>query len=99
MPLTTDRIRVDRRVVVGRVGAVVGGPDHDRVIGDAQLLELVEDLAGEVVHLGQDVGPVPTLGLAHVEFDYVVGAEQALQLASTNGWTVVSIKDDWTTVF
>jgi phosphoserine phosphatase len=33
------------------------------------------------------------------EFDYVVGAEQALQLAGTNGWTVVSIKDDWATVF
>jgi phosphoserine phosphatase len=33
------------------------------------------------------------------EFDYTAGAEQALQLASTNGWTVVSIKDDWTTVF
>jgi hypothetical protein len=27
------------------------------------------------------------------------GAEQALQLASTNDWTVVSIKDDWATVF
>ena len=33
------------------------------------------------------------------EFDYTTGAEQALELASTNGWTVVSIKDDWTTVF
>jgi phosphoserine phosphatase len=33
------------------------------------------------------------------EFDYTAGAEQALQLASTRGWTVVSIKDDWTTVF
>mgnify|MGYP003288106856 CR=1 FL=1 len=33
------------------------------------------------------------------EFDYIVGAEQALQLASTRGWTVVSIKDDWATVF
>ena len=33
------------------------------------------------------------------EFDYLVGAEQAIQLASTRGWTVVSIKDDWTTVF
>jgi hypothetical protein len=33
------------------------------------------------------------------EFDYTAGAEQALQLAGTNGWTVVSIKDDWTTVF
>ena len=33
------------------------------------------------------------------EFDYLVGAEQALQLASTRAWTVISIKDDWTTVF
>jgi phosphoserine phosphatase len=33
------------------------------------------------------------------EFDYTAGAEQALQLASMRGWTVVSIKDDWTTVF
>jgi phosphoserine phosphatase len=33
------------------------------------------------------------------EFDYLVGAEQVLQLASTRGWTVVSVKDDWTTVF
>jgi phosphoserine phosphatase len=33
------------------------------------------------------------------EFDYTTGAEQALQLARSNGWTVVSIKDDWTTVF
>jgi phosphoserine phosphatase len=33
------------------------------------------------------------------EFDYVAGAERALKLASSNGWTVVSIKDDWLTVF
>jgi phosphoserine phosphatase len=33
------------------------------------------------------------------EFDYLVGAEQALQLASTRGWTVASIKDDWAAVF
>jgi phosphoserine phosphatase len=33
------------------------------------------------------------------EFDYTAGAEQALQLASSNGWTVASIKDDWATVF
>jgi phosphoserine phosphatase len=33
------------------------------------------------------------------EFDYTAGAEQALQQAATSGWTVVSIKDDWTTVF
>ncbi|MFI7166803.1 HAD family hydrolase [Rhodococcus erythropolis] len=33
------------------------------------------------------------------EFDYVAGAEQALKLAGDKGWTVVSVKDDWTTVF
>ncbi len=33
------------------------------------------------------------------EFAYTNGADQALQRAATDGWTVVSIKDDWTTVF
>jgi hypothetical protein len=33
------------------------------------------------------------------EFDYTSGAEQALGQAATDGWTVVSIKDDWDTVF
>ena len=33
------------------------------------------------------------------EFDYTSGAEQALEKADTNGWTVVSIKNDWATVF
>jgi phosphoserine phosphatase len=33
------------------------------------------------------------------EFDYTTGAEQSLQQARGNGWTVVSINDDWTTVF
>jgi len=33
------------------------------------------------------------------EFDYVAGAEQSLELAKSEGWTVVSIKNDWKTVF
>jgi phosphoserine phosphatase len=33
------------------------------------------------------------------EFDYTVGAEQALQQAAKDDWTVVSINNDWTTVF
>jgi phosphoserine phosphatase len=36
---------------------------------------------------------------AEREFDYTSGAEQALDRARAQGWTVVSIKDDWTTVF
>lgn len=33
------------------------------------------------------------------EFDYVAGAERALEEARAQGWTVVSIKDDWMSVF
>ena len=36
---------------------------------------------------------------AEREFDYTTGAEQALEQAGTDGWTVVSIKNDWATVF
>ncbi|MET8779718.1 hypothetical protein ABZV58_32395 [Nocardia sp. NPDC004654] len=33
------------------------------------------------------------------EFDYVAGAERALELADESGWAVVGIRDDWATVF
>jgi haloacid dehalogenase-like hydrolase len=33
------------------------------------------------------------------EFDYTAGAEQALETADRENWTVVSIKNDWNTVF
>jgi hypothetical protein len=33
------------------------------------------------------------------EFAYTAGAEDALDRARTHGWTIVSIKDDWGTVF
>ena len=33
------------------------------------------------------------------EFDYTTGAERALEEAEAQGWTVVSIKNDWVTVF
>jgi phosphoserine phosphatase len=36
---------------------------------------------------------------AEREFDYTVGAEQALQRAAEDEWTVVSITNDWATVF
>ncbi|MGD9620143.1 MAG: HAD family hydrolase [Mycolicibacterium sp.] len=50
-------------------------------------------------------GPGPTLPIlvrhddAEREFDYVAGAERALELAKGRGWTIASIRDDWTTVF
>ena len=33
------------------------------------------------------------------EFDYIAGAEKALDEAKAQDWTVVSIRDDWATVF
>jgi phosphoglycolate phosphatase-like HAD superfamily hydrolase len=33
------------------------------------------------------------------EFAYTSGAEQALERAGSSGWTIVSIKNDWATVF
>jgi phosphoglycolate phosphatase-like HAD superfamily hydrolase len=33
------------------------------------------------------------------EFDYTSGADQALERANKDGWTVISIKNDWATVF
>jgi phosphoglycolate phosphatase-like HAD superfamily hydrolase len=36
---------------------------------------------------------------AEREFDYTAGAEDALARAADKGWTVISIKDDWATVF
>ena len=47
----------------------------------------------------------PTLQLvvrhddAEREFEYTAGAERALERAAADGWTVVSIRNDWTTVF
>jgi phosphoserine phosphatase len=36
---------------------------------------------------------------AEREFAYTAGAEQALDQAATDGWTVTSVKNDWATVF
>jgi phosphoserine phosphatase len=36
---------------------------------------------------------------AEREFDYTRGAEQALEQARKDNWTVVSVKNDWSTVF
>ena len=36
---------------------------------------------------------------AEREFEYVSGSERALERAAQDDWTVVSVKDDWATVF
>ena len=60
---------------------------------------------GDVPMLSSPSADHPTLRLlvlhddADREFAYTTGAETALQRAAADGWTVVSMKDDWTTVF
>jgi hypothetical protein len=50
-------------------------------------------------------GGRPTLRLvvrhddADREFAYTEGAEQILEQADAGGWTVISVRDDWSTVF
>jgi phosphoserine phosphatase len=52
---------------------------------------------------GGPSGPALRLLLLHDdpdrEFDYTAGAEDALDQARAHGWTVISVKDDWSTVF
>lgn len=61
--------------------------------GDIQMLEYTQ------------AGAHPSLSLlvlhddAEREFDYVAGAEKALDEAAQHGWTVASVKSDWATVF
>jgi phosphoserine phosphatase len=74
---------------VGRRPLLAAGNSN----GDAAMLEFTH-------HIDR-----PTLRLlvlhddAEREFAYIGGAEQALEQADADGWTVVSMKNDWTTVF
>jgi phosphoserine phosphatase len=56
-----------------------------------------------LAYAGTDSTPALRLLLLHDdaerEFDYTAGAEQALEIAAQQNWTVVSIKNDWNTVF
>jgi len=73
----------------GRRPLVAGGNSN----GDVPMLEFTS-------HADK-----PTLRLlilhddAEREFDYVSGAEGALKRAEADSWTVVSMKNDWSTVF
>jgi phosphoglycolate phosphatase-like HAD superfamily hydrolase len=61
--------------------------------GDIEMLQYTHASAGQslcLLILHDD---------ADREFAYVAGAEKALDEAKANAWTVVSVRDDWTTVF
>ncbi|AGB25259.1 hypothetical protein Mycsm_05049 [Mycobacterium sp. JS623] len=56
--------------------------------GDIEMLEFTHGLRLLLLHDDADR-----------EFDYTAGAEKALEQAGKDDWTVVSMKNDWTTVF
>ena len=63
VPHTSRRIWVDRGHAIRGVRTVIRDPHDDGVVGKPWLVELVQDDAGEGVHLGQDVSPVAALRL------------------------------------
>jgi len=74
---------------IGKRPILAGGNSN----GDIQMLQFANKpprLALRLLVLHDD---------AAREFDYVSGAEKSLELAKQYGWTVVSIKNDWQTVF
>ena len=74
---------------IGRRPVVAGGNAN----GDLQMLQFA----------GGDTRPALRMLVLHDdadrEFDYTTGAEQALETADQQGWTVVSMKEDWAEVF
>jgi phosphoglycolate phosphatase-like HAD superfamily hydrolase len=56
--------------------------------GDIEMLEFTRGLRLLVLHDDADR-----------EFDYTAGAEKSLEQAAKDDWTVVSMRNDWTTIF
>jgi hypothetical protein len=56
--------------------------------GDIEMLEFTSGMRLVVLHDDADR-----------EFDYTAGAEKALEQAAKDDWTVVSMRNDWATVF
>ena len=86
---------VDRFLDVGdrtlAAGAQGGELLFDRV-------RVVRDLRGEVTELAAEHIPQPPDD-AEREFAYEGNADKVLQTAQSRGWTVVSMKSDFNTVF
>ena len=83
----TKPIRIWSRV--GRRPIVAGGNSN----GDIPMLNFATGSSGQGLRL------LVLHDDPEREFDYTAGAEKSLERAAAQGWTVVSIKNDWTTVF
>ena len=74
---------------IGRRPIIAGGNSN----GDIQMLRYAggRDRPALRILVNHDDG--------EREFEYTGGAEESLEMAKAGGWTVVSMKDDWATVF
>ena len=74
---------------VGRRPLLAAGNSN----GDIEMLDFTQNAAKPTLRLlvRHDDG--------EREFDYTAGAERALERADEQAWTVVSMRDDWATVF
>jgi len=95
----TKPVRIWSRL--GRRPVVTGGNSN----GDVPMLRFARAPAAPAAPGVPAAAPRPALRLlllhddAEREFDYTAGAESALERAGAQGWTVISIKSDWATVF
>ena len=108
-----DRVIGSSTALDYRDGTIVRKPEADVLDDGPQKPVRIWSRVGRrpIFAAGNSNGDIPMLewadGLrllilhddAEREFDYVAGAEASLERARTDGWTVVSVKDDWTTVF
>jgi phosphoserine phosphatase len=74
---------------IGRRPVIAGGNSN----GDMQMLRFANAPSRPALRL------LINHDDAEREFDYQAGAEEVLQRAAERGWTVVSMKRDWTVIF
>jgi len=83
----TKPVRIWSRI--GRRPVVAGGNSN----GDVPMLRFARTAARPALRL------LLLHDDAEREFDYTAGADEALARARQAGWTVISMRDDWATVF
>ena len=74
---------------IGRRPLIAGGNSN----GDLQMLRFARTDARDALRL------LVLHDDAEREFDYTSGAEAVLERARDRGWTVISMRDDWTRIF
>jgi hypothetical protein len=83
----TKPIRIWSRI--GRRPLIAGGNSN----GDLPMLQFAGDASRPALRL------LVLHDDEEREFAYTAGAEQAVEAAATRGWTTISIREDWGTVF